>query len=504
MRRSLLLLLGICAITYLEFSFYPGHTFLEGETQPLVAMMERLQSPGFLSRDLAAINPNLTYTIYDEVTLFLCRVTTHNFQWALAAQQIAFRFAGVLGVLLLCLAADIRRLAAVAVTALASAGIVLPGIHLSLTDPEPVPFAFALALSVAAFGLLANHKPLLAGLLGGVALAYQPSIASIFWLFVVGTFVFRREFRPVLRPTFPSLIVFGLLLANAAQLQSGRGESQPLFQAIPDAWMRLQLYRTPELWVSTWNPWLFLFYSFVVVASGFALRQLWPALGPLPRHLFTFLLGLGLLAVPGAFVGVQVFRSAILSEAQLPRVLAFLFLTALILCASVGLKHWNRNQKLKASLWLIPVFMTPFLLRVPWPSNKQRAESQSIRSIADWAASNTWGGSMFLFPDLGKSAIPGKFRGISMRALYSDWESGRLVGVFPQLGAEWYQRWIETGAPTYSVMNLQKLLNLPVEYVVLQHQHCLAGVKPEVTTPDFVVYDAHVLQTAPHPLRNLY
>ena len=75
MKRLRLLFLGILAITCFEFVYYPGHTYLAGESQNLVAMMERLRTPGFLSRDLVATNPNLTYTIYDETTLFLCRVT---------------------------------------------------------------------------------------------------------------------------------------------------------------------------------------------------------------------------------------------------------------------------------------------------------------------------------------------------------------------------------------------------------------------------------------------
>jgi len=98
MRRALLLLLGLAAVTWLEFKFFPGHTYLQGDTQIFLPILERLDAPGYLSRDLVATHPHVTYTIYDELTLFLHEAAGLDFRTALTVQQVVCRTAGVLGV----------------------------------------------------------------------------------------------------------------------------------------------------------------------------------------------------------------------------------------------------------------------------------------------------------------------------------------------------------------------------------------------------------------------
>src|ERR1700761_715959 len=108
MLRAFLLLICLAAITWLEFQVFPGHSYLQGDTQILLPILERLDSPGFLSRDLVATHPHLTYTIYDEATLFLHEAAKLDLKTALIAQQAAFRGAAVLGVFLLALAARVE------------------------------------------------------------------------------------------------------------------------------------------------------------------------------------------------------------------------------------------------------------------------------------------------------------------------------------------------------------------------------------------------------------
>src|SRR5581483_512821 len=116
MRRALLLCLGLAAVTWLEFQFFPGHSYLEGDTQIYLPMLERLDAPGFLSRDLVATHPNVTYTIYDELTL--CLHAAHlDFHAALVGQQLFCRAAAILGVFLLALSTGMGDLFAFALAA---------------------------------------------------------------------------------------------------------------------------------------------------------------------------------------------------------------------------------------------------------------------------------------------------------------------------------------------------------------------------------------------------
>src|ERR1022692_1173617 len=113
MRHGLLILLCLLAVTWFEFQVYPGHSYLQGETQLLVPMLERLDTPGFLSRDLVAANPTFAYTIYDEITQALHAEGHLSFEKALYWQQLLFRFAALLGVFLLARALKVVPFAAV-------------------------------------------------------------------------------------------------------------------------------------------------------------------------------------------------------------------------------------------------------------------------------------------------------------------------------------------------------------------------------------------------------
>src|SRR5579875_2835812 len=169
MQRFLLLCLAVAAIVWLGFSVFPGHSYLYGETQIYVPVMERLAQPGFLSRDLVAIHPYVTYTIYDEVTLFLHQVFHLNFQMALAIQQVLCRAALVSGIFQLASAAGLDDVFALLVAALFQLGATLPGPAVSTIAREPTPTAFAFGLVLLAIGLSAKRRVLLGGLSGGQA-----------------------------------------------------------------------------------------------------------------------------------------------------------------------------------------------------------------------------------------------------------------------------------------------------------------------------------------------
>src|SRR4051812_5520448 len=97
MWRSLLLGLGVLVVAYVEFEVYPGHSYLQGESQIYLPILERLDSPGFLSRDLVATHPIVTYTIYDELSLFLHKAARCSLQHSLEIQQFSCRLAATFG-----------------------------------------------------------------------------------------------------------------------------------------------------------------------------------------------------------------------------------------------------------------------------------------------------------------------------------------------------------------------------------------------------------------------
>ena len=492
MRRALLIFLGLAFVTYLEFRYFPGHSYLQGDSQIFVPMLERLDAPGFLSRDPVAVSPHLTYTIYDEATLFLHRLTRQSFETVLLAQLLLSRAAALLGVFLLILSTGCQPGYAVLLAALINLGAALPGLDELLIGREPVPHVLAFCFTLLALGSLAREKPLLAGLAGGVALVYHPPMAALFWLLAFLLF-FDRKLRPLVRPMLPIFVVFALLLANLAQLQPGVVEVQTFFSPTSEQWSRLQHQQTPSVWVSRWAAQFIWLYLVVFGLEVYATARVWPLLNRQNRWLFVVLPSCGLLSVPLSALLLGYLRWSLISQLQPARTLLFTVALASTVFAIAGTQALRKRKWLEACLWLLIIALMP-LGSAALRFTAKSAELAGVEEVAAWAQANTWGSSMFLFPDAGRALYPGIFRAQSVRAVYVDWNSRQLIKYFEKFALEWDRRWRETMNGTYSPERLQSFRALPIDYYVLQRRHQLTGAVPVFANKNFVVYDAQDLK----------
>jgi len=62
-------------LTALTYFVFPGHTWLQQDTQIYVPMLEKLADPSLFARDLLTSRPHLSWTVYDDITLALDRMT---------------------------------------------------------------------------------------------------------------------------------------------------------------------------------------------------------------------------------------------------------------------------------------------------------------------------------------------------------------------------------------------------------------------------------------------
>jgi len=555
MRRALLLLLGIVAITWLEFEVFPGHSYLEGATQIYLPVLERLDTPGFLSRDLVATHPHVSYTIYDEVTLFLREAGGMSFKPALLTQQVLCRAAAVTGVFLLFLAAGLDDILALVFAAWFHLGADLHGPCLLLAGREPTPRAFSFGLVLLAIGLIARERPLLSGLVAGLALLYDPVIAAPFWLVVLAAFLFDRKLRRLLRPALTILVVFVLLLANLAQLQPGITDSPPVFARLSAELAALQKLRTHYVWVSSWAGKDLWAYLGLFVCALWALTRIYFTLDRLLRWLFLGLSTCGVLAVAASAVSLDQFRWALIPRIEPAQLLLYTVAVASITCSIAGcraasahkwreafawflvvaaipvsaeffdlLRPRDMSSLLNSAVWILlalslivmlryyggkrrpgltgiaPVFAVILLAATRTGESSPRMDVTGIQKVAAWAESSTWGSSLFLFPDAGRALYPGVFRAESRRALWVDWESGVEVKYSEPVGMEWWHRWEIAMQEPFSPKRLQALLPLPIDYYVLKSSNRLDKIQPVFATSEFVVYDARDLRQAPAPL----
>ena len=144
--RGFLVSLALVFFTWLGFRWFPGHTYLQSDTQIYLPMLERLDQPGYLARDFVATRPHISFTIYDEVTLALRKAAHLDFEHALVLQQLVFRFAAMLGVYLLATALGSPPVYAVLISAFLNLGASLLGPAVLIVEYEPIPRGYAFGL----------------------------------------------------------------------------------------------------------------------------------------------------------------------------------------------------------------------------------------------------------------------------------------------------------------------------------------------------------------------
>ena len=502
MRRSLLILLALLVVTWFEFQIYPGHTYLQGETQLLVPMLERLDAPGFLSRDLVASNPTFAYTIYDEITQLLHAEGRLSFEQALLRQQIFFRFAAIVGIFLCARALKVAPLLSVILSGAVNCITQLTAPFAFVTNPEPTPASFALSLVFLAAGLMVNRNALLGGLAAGMALLYEPMTALAFWLVLIVAWLADKPLRRFLRPAWFSLLIFGLILGNLVQLQAGLGGGQELTAEMSAAMVHLTQIRTPWTWVSIWATVGIWNYLFVLVCGIWALARIWTRAERLTRWMIAGLLLSGI-----ASVGVAAFllatRMQIAVEMPASRNLAFTVAMSMLLCGAAACqaaleRKWN--QTLPWAALLVAAVLNAQVLdlfhgRIA-AASRPRSVPSDVQALAAWAEQNTWGSSMFQFLDAGEGNQPGMFRALSRRALWADWQSGLISDYSDKAGQEWWSRWQSSISGSNSSERLKRMLAQPIDYYVLPQGSGLAGAKPVFQNSGFVVFDAQDLREA--------
>ena len=484
----------VAALTLLNVFQFPGHTWLQSDTQIYAPILEHFADPSVLGGDLLVERPHVSFTIYDEVTLTIHRVTGLSIRRSLEVQQFVFRGLGIWGVLLMATSMGLTFWPAVLVTAVFSLGATVPGPTVLLFEYEPIPRGFAVPLLFLAIGLTAHRKHLWAGVAASAAFLIHPPTVWPFW----GVY-----FLLTLRPAKPALMrsrLYGLapliaaavLLFVASQFQAGVGETQAFFERLDPAQEKLQRMRSPYVYVSIW--WELYWKHFTVL---FALTM--AAYLRVRRHaigdLRAFLIGLpllGVLSVPLSWWLLDRMKWALMPQIQPMRALLFLTAAAVFGAAVAACKAAERGRWPEVFAWLAAALIVPVNTRVDllpsnpgiavtllaaalacaalwlyrrrpavgWPAvgalslalffavphfgkvvNYPELRTADLIELAAWARTSTPKDAMFLFPEANRSLDPGIFRAHALRPIYVDWKGGGQVNYLRELGELWWTRW---------------------------------------------------------------
>jgi len=519
---------GILALTALTWFEFPGHTWLQQDTQIYVPILEHLRDPAVLRRDMLVERPHVSFTMYDEAARGLARVTGLGFREVLEGEQIATRALGIWGLYLMAAALGLSAPASLLVAGILSLGATIAGPAVLSFEIEPDPRGLAVPLLFLAIGLAAHGWDLAAGIAGSLAFLMHPPTVIPFWGVYLVIAVVRRRFQ-----AFLPLAGACIALAIAARFQEGASEAQLFFSRIAPSLESLQRMRAPYAWISEWwRDWL-PHYLLLYAASLLAYARLRKRTASDLRY---FLIGLplmGILSVPVSYILLEKMKWVLLPQLQPMRALLFVtviaefsaaaagilaarmrryweafawfllvylvplntshtaVLTATLLAAGASLAAWAEARKFRWSAAALAVVALAGFLLLPTLGGMRthpRLHTPELAQLSAWARASTPREAVFLFADAGRQLQPGIFRSQALRAVYVDWKGGGQVNYLTDLGVEWWTRWQQVLAAPFDPRDVARYRPLGIDYIVLSPRNRLPDAAPVFENGGYLVY----------------
>ena len=527
---------AILGITLVNFFQFPGHVWLQQDTQIYAPILEHIWDPSVLQKDIIAEHPHVAFTLYDETAIALRRVTGLDFQYVLEAVQFVTRALGLWGLFLIASALGLSDLLALVVTGIVSLGAFIPGPAVLIFEFEPTPRAFAVPLLFLALGLIGRERFLGAGIAASIAFLMHPPTTAPFWAVFLVLALWPPERRKM--TALGVLAGAALVLFAASRWQGSGGQAQTLFSRLDPHQEELQRMRASYNWVSIW--WrqrmvhYLILYAVTIVAS-------WRLRRATPRVLRFFFVGLpllGMATVPISYLLLEKLHWALIPEFQPTRALLFVTAFAMLLGAAAACHAVALKRYWEAIPWLALTFLPPANTVIEWPSwdrvavvmgvslvtvvaiwliqsgarwarlaamaailapawiiptwgkveNYPALHTPDLAQLSQWARDSTPRDAVFLFPDAGQDLYPGIFRSEAARAIYVDWKSGGQVNFFKSLGEEWWSRWQQTMARPFDTRDVAQYTAMGIDYIVVGRKNRLTGAKPVFDNGHFLVY----------------
>lgn len=499
--------LTIASLTLLTYFQFPGHTYLQQDTQIYVPILEHLWDSSVLTQDILVQHPHVSFTLYDELALLLRWLTGIGFHGILTALQIVARGLGFWGVYLIALSLLGDRARALLVMAVCGLGAAIDGPAVLVVEYEPTPRALAIPLVFLAIGLMFWRRPVWAGSVAAIGFVLHPPSLLAFWM--VYLCVERR-----LRAWAPLAIATAVLML-AASAQPGLRENQPFLYRITPELEYVQRLRASYGWVTSWwrDEWWKHALAAMVVATGF-----WRV-----RRMGAFLVGLpvlGVLSVPLSDVLLDHLRLGAVLQVQPARTLLFVTAFAVLVagvCGCLAVKkdrwfeafgwfsvamvpplawgHWWLAGVLGAALvvaakyrWVSAPLVAACYFAIPMVghvSNYPALHTLELEGLSEWARRGTPRDAVFFFPGAGKKPDAGIFRSEALRAIYVDWKGGGQVNYLPELGVEWWERWEDV---MMEPIDLTHYWRHGIDYAVVDVHHQIGGAPEVYRNGTYVVY----------------
>ena len=511
---------AVLLIAAVSFFWFPGHTILQSDTQIYIPILEHLEDESALKNDIMAVRPHVTFTLYDEVSLTLRRLTDLSFEQVLLGQQFVYRAIGIAGLLLLATGAGLPLLPAIAVTAAVSLGAIVYGPTVLTVEYEPVPRGFAFSFLLLSLGLLAQSRWRACAVAAAIAWCFHPPTATAYAGLLCLVLIWRKRWiEAAILFTAPAILLLTMLGNNVGP------ERPPIFARLTPEIEAIQRMRSSYNFVSLWIDLWWKHLSLMAIAAAVSVWRVWPRLSPELRVFFAGLPAIGVISAPASVLLLETMKWAVAPQYQFGRYLMFIAFFAALASAMAGAfaalrSRWTEAAAFWFIAFLIPLApdftklsalhagiaaglaimaafvryspvavaaaVLPFIL-IPTVGKVVTAptlHSAELNELASWARVSTPKDAVFQFADVRRGLEPGVFRARAMRAIWADWKSGGQSNFMNSFATEWARRWKIADKP----QTLAKYRELGIDYVVFSAPKAPKDAPPVFSNARWTVF----------------
>jgi hypothetical protein len=539
MTKHLVAAAAIGALTLLNYIQFPGHTYLQADTQIYIPIVEHLWDPSVLADDLLVQKPHVAFTLYDELALALRKLTGLPFRDILAGEQIVCRALGIWGLFLIVSSAGLSAAASLLVASIVSLGATISGPSVLSFEYEPTPRGLALPLIFLAAGQVAHGRYLSGALAGAAAFLLHAPTTYPFWAVYPALALWPVETRR--RKLYGLGILLGAvaLLWIASRAQAGGAQAQTFFARLTPEQESLQRMRASYNWISIWAPVWLRHYLFLYGVTLLGVVRLRKTLTPDMRSFAIGLPLIGILSVPVSYLMLEKMKLGVTPQFQPMRAVLFITVMTTLLAGIAACVAVKESKYWEAIPWLALAYLIPAnnrVLELPqtnrisvvlgmaglsaaalWADRTKRAwaplavtaaavtaffvipiygkvtnypalHSTELMQLSQWGRSSTPKSAVFLFPDAKQELYPGVFRAEALRTVYVDWKSGGQVNYFKDFGEQWLSRWQDVMLKPFETAVWARYVELGIDFVVLKREHKVVGRTPIFQNSRFVVY----------------
>jgi hypothetical protein len=345
--------LGLLLLTLLSYFQYPGHIYLESDTQIYIPMLERFENRALFERDPMVVRSHTAFTLYDELVLGLHRLTGLSFEATLGLLHVVARLSLLAGIFLIARGMGLSEALALACAGVYALGGTVRGPSVLLMEYEPVPRAFSLGPMALGVGLAGERRYLAAGIAGAAAFLVHPTTSAPFWI-LYALLLFVPDELPEMKARLwglAPLAVAAIVLNVAATLQPGVTEPQALLGRVDEAWEKLLRLRASYVFVDLWPPIYFWEYATMLAATAAAYWRLRRYVLPTLRFFLAGLSLLGVASLPLSYLLLEKLKWAAVPQIQPLRTILFLEMFTLLLALVLAFELACLEKRLLAAAW---------------------------------------------------------------------------------------------------------------------------------------------------------